>query len=115
MKGEHGDLERLRGMSAGEDRVMLSGHGHIPETPGTTGRTIMTVAGIALILGCAVLLFFAYGIAEKATDPSDPAHGSHLLEKMFGLHDGGWLAVPGLVALVVGAALLFFAIGSRKA
>jgi hypothetical protein len=112
MKDGHDDLERLRGMSAGVDRLLLS------RTPGESRAARshrMIVAGVGMILVCAAMLCFAYQIAGKVAIPSDPASGSSVLEKMFALNDGGWAAIPGLVGLIVGIGLVVLGIRGRKA
>src|SRR5690348_5348274 len=78
-------------------------------------RTARILAGIALILGCGVLLLFTYGYATMATDHTlEPsAYWSEVWGKMLGLAYGGKIAWPASVGLLFGVALVVRGMSGR--
>src|SRR5690242_6102685 len=103
-----GDLDRLPRMRPVEDPVPSPTGDRTGRPPRGDPRTARILTGIALILGCGVLLLFTYGYATMAADPTgEPsAYWSKVWGGMFGLADGGRIAWPASVGLLLGVALV---------
>ena len=108
--GGFDDLERLRNMSLGDDRVPPPPD-QVREASRDRIRTAMILGGGGLTIFCGLLLVYVYGLASMI-DPREPGYWSQVAEKMFGLKYGGWATVRALTGMLMGGAMVVF--GMRK-
>ncbi len=103
------DLEGLPNMSPDDVPGIPSMPDRAPGPPRKINPIVMILAGCVLILVCGFFLLSVYGLASIGTKTQDePGYWSQVLGRMFGVEDGGWVAIPSSVGVLLGVALVVF-------
>ncbi len=106
------DLDRLPNLSPMDEREIPPMPRRAKRPKQMTLSIAMILAGTVLILVCGFLLFAVYGPASKAVG-DDPESSARVLGWMFGIDQGGWVAIPASFGILLGVA--FVALGLVKA
>jgi uncharacterized membrane protein YphA (DoxX/SURF4 family) len=104
------ELDRLRRMSQGVDRVVLS-----DVAVRGKRRTVALACGIGLILVGIVLLVAGYVSGFKTLDPIDSAIVPQTTATNLRLDVMTWVTILGMASSVVGCALAIFGLRRRTA
>jgi hypothetical protein len=101
------DLDQLPDMSPSDVPGVPSMPDRVRVSPRRTLPMVMILAGIGLALVCGFFLLVAYGLASRVPiTRDDPGYWSLVLSRMFGVKDGGSVAIPASFGMLVGVALL---------